>query len=58
MSCSADGENYPQAGTGSEINSDYAVDSQSLHCHEACGSAVGIPRTRTVRSGLCLYSTH
>jgi hypothetical protein len=34
-SCSADGGDYPQGLPGSEINSDYAVDSHGLPCNEA-----------------------
>jgi len=57
-SCSADGDDYPQARPGSEINSGYAVDSQSPHCDEASGSAPGILRTRTVRADCVVNSTH
>jgi hypothetical protein len=56
--CSADERDYPQAWPGSEINSDYAVDSQSPHCDEAYDRTAGIPRTRTVRLDFCFYSTH
>jgi hypothetical protein len=48
---------YPQEGPGSEINSDYAVDSQSLHCDEARVVSASILRTRTVRSDFAAYLT-
>jgi hypothetical protein len=49
MSFSADGDDYPQVRAGSEINSDYAGDSQRSHRHEACGETPVITRTRTVQ---------
>jgi len=57
-SCSADGGDYPQGEAGSEINSDYAVDSQNPHCDEARGATAGILRTRKVRAESVVYSTH
>jgi len=39
---------YPHVQAGSEINSDYAVDSQTPHCNGAYGVAQAIARTRTV----------
>ncbi|MGV2893490.1 MULTISPECIES: hypothetical protein [unclassified Pseudomonas] len=56
-SCSADGDDYPQAWPGSEINSGYAVDSQSPPCDEAMGMTPGVLRTRKVRHGASINST-
>jgi hypothetical protein len=47
--CSADGGDYPQLWRASEINSDYALDSQSPHYDEARHDTPGIRRTRKVR---------
>ncbi|MBI6557302.1 hypothetical protein [Pseudomonas veronii] len=45
-------------GAGSEINTGYAVDSQSPHCDEARDKTPGIPRTRMVRLTPRYYLTH
>jgi len=55
--CSADGGDYPQALQAGEINSDYALDSQSLHCDEARDHTPGNLRTSKVRIVLRIYTT-